>query len=302
MGNASSLPKQMETASVSSSPEQTQPTSRPPSLGQVQLVFVPSSLDSKPISVSDSLFTSSGLPKEVLSKIANLIGIKMTRNLMSTCKSLRNHLNTSLLQTLASEKNPDRATSRFIADAIGNNDDIYLWLNAEFSLKGHYIPRSMSIHLLTNVAAQKISSDEVRAMIIQLFEPYNPFGSHRDACEFLKFFFPKVSFKNLECLMLYGIQLSTEFLPVIGKLRLKAFHMAKFSYHASLLSSDCFGRWNSLETLCMVHPGNDMVVQLPQKSKKLVIYCPESNIITRTTTHLNKLAIELGERHVCEEM
>ena len=90
------------------------------------------------------------------------------RNLIATCKYIRNQLNTWFLQVLASENNPDRATSGFIVDAIGNKGNTCLWRNAKFFIKDHDIPKDLSIHLFANTTAEKISSDEVRSMIIQV--------------------------------------------------------------------------------------------------------------------------------------
>ena len=95
------------------------------------------------------------------------------RNLIATCKYIRNQLNTWFLQLLASENNPDRATSGFIVDAIGNKGNTCLWRNAKFFIKDHDIPKDLSIHLFANTTAEKISSDEVRSMIIQV-SGYSP--------------------------------------------------------------------------------------------------------------------------------
>ena len=37
-----------------------------------------------------------------------------------------------------------------------------------FFIKDHDVPKDLSIHLLANTTAEKISSDEVRSMIIQV--------------------------------------------------------------------------------------------------------------------------------------
>ena len=76
--------------------------------------------------------------------------------------------------------------------------------------KGPCVPKGLSIHLFANTTAKKISSDEVRSMIIQLSGSSE---SYEESCEFLKFIFSKVSFKNLKCLMFCGIELSNEILP-----------------------------------------------------------------------------------------
>ena len=112
--------------------------------------------------------TSSMLPVEILRKIGRFASVEAMRNLIATCKYIRNQLNTWFLQVLASENNPDRATSGFIVDAIGNKGNTCLWCNAKFFIKDHGIPKELSIHLFANTTAKKISSDEVRSMIIQL--------------------------------------------------------------------------------------------------------------------------------------
>ena len=172
------------------------------------------------------------LPKEILLKIGKLTAVKAMRNLIATCKYFRNQLDTWFLQLLASENNPDRATSGFIVDAIGNKGDTYLWCSAKFFIKDHDIPKDLSIHLFANTTAKKISSDEVRSMIIQ--SSGSP-ESYEDSREFLKFLFLKMSFKNLKCLMFCGIKLSKEFYQEIGTLKLDVFHMRNFRYHTDLV-------------------------------------------------------------------
>ena len=100
-----------------------------------------------------------------------------------------------------------------------------------FFIKDHDIPKGLSIHLFTNTIAEKISSDEVRSIIIQLSGSPESYEKIR---EFLKFFFSKVSFKNLKCLMLCGVELSNDFSQEIGTLNLDVFHMRNFRYRASL--------------------------------------------------------------------
>ena len=107
------------------------------------------------------------LPEEILLKIGGFAGVETMRNLIATCKYIRNLLSTWFLRLLASENNPDRATSGFIVDAIGDKGDACLWRNAKFFIKDHDIPKDLSIHLFVNTTAKNISSDEVRSMIIQ---------------------------------------------------------------------------------------------------------------------------------------
>ena len=130
----------------------------------MQLLFTPLVLTSE---LSGTL-TSSMLPEEILRKIGELTSIEAMRNLIATCKYIRNQLDTWFLRALASENNPDRATSGFIVDAVGDKGDTCLWRNAKFFIKDHDIPKELSIHLFANTTAEKISSDEVRSMIIQL--------------------------------------------------------------------------------------------------------------------------------------
>ena len=134
----------------------------------IQIEFRPLILASKPISVSNDSFALSMLPVELLLKIGEFAGAEAMRNLIATCKYIRNQLNTWFLQLLASENNPDRATSGFIVDAIGNEGNTCLWRNPKFFIKDHDIPKDLSIHLFVNTTTEKISSDEVRSMIIQL--------------------------------------------------------------------------------------------------------------------------------------
>ncbi len=207
------------------------------------------------------------------------------RNLIATCKYIINQPNIWFLQLLASEDNPDRATSGFIVDAIGNKGNPCLWRNAKFLIKDHDIPNDISIHLFANTTAKKISSDEVRSMIIQvsgLFNSSTPPDPYHDIREFLTFLFLKVSFKNLKCLMFCGIELSTNFSQEIGALNLDVFHMRNFRYHTSLLRFDTslasrnfFSYWNSLKTLYVIHSDVKEEVYPPEKLEKLVIYCPK---------------------------
>ena len=214
------------------------------------------------------------LPEEILLKIGGFANVEAVLNLIATCKYIRNQLNTWFLQLLASENNPDRATSGFIIDAIGNKGDTCLWRNAKFFIKDHDIPKNLSIHLFANTTAEKISSDEVRSMIIQLSGSPK---SYVDIRKFLKFLFLKVSFKKLKCLMFCGIELSNEFSQEIGALNLDVFHMRNFRYHTDLARHDFFRYCNSLKTLYVVHPDESQSVYPPKKLKKLVIYCPKSS-------------------------
>ena len=125
-------------------------------------------LTSEPISVSDDSFVLFMLPKEILPKIGEFASVETMRNLIATCKYFRNQLDIWFLQVLASKNNPDRATSGFIVDAIGNEGNPCLWRNAKFFIKDHDIPKDLSIHLFVNTTAEKISSDEVRSMIIRV--------------------------------------------------------------------------------------------------------------------------------------
>ena len=153
---------------------------------QMQIEFTPLILASEPISVSNDSFALSMLPKEILRKIGGFAGVEAMRNLIATCKYIRNQLDTWFLQLLASKNNPDRATSGFIIDAIGNKGDTCLWRNAKFFIKDHGVPKGLSIHLFANTTAKKISSDEVRSMIIQLSGSPE---SYEESRKFLKFLF-----------------------------------------------------------------------------------------------------------------
>jgi hypothetical protein len=294
MGNASSPPK------------------------QIQLEFEFLSLDAEPISLSNNPSILSGLPKEILEKIADFIGIRMIQNFMIACKSIRNRLNDSFLRALASETYPDRATSGFIADAIGNNGDTRLWLNAKFSLGGHIIPKGLSIHLFTNKAASKILSHEVRSMIIQLSESSESPELYLNSCEFLTFLFSKVSFTKLKCLMLYGFYISDKvpqryksslwhpFTHFMGKLELEVFHIAKFSFRSNLASTLLSNYCKTLERLYVVHPLISQIEFAPEGLKKLVIYCPESDedAIRRNQERHNPGLLTIHAGHCCalEEM
>ena len=213
-------------------------------------------------------------PAEILRKIGRFASVEAMRNLIATCKYIRNQPNTWFLQVLASEYNPDRATSGFIVDAIGNEGNTGLWCNAKFLIKDHAIPKDLSIHLFTNTTAKKISSDEVRSMIIQLSGSPK---SYEESCEFLKFIFSKVSLKNLKCLMFCGIKLSEELFQEIGALNLDVFHMRNFRSYNFFCGYPFFRYCNSLKTLYVVHPDVLEYVHPPGKLKKLVIYCPKSS-------------------------
>ena len=279
---------------------------------QIQIEFAPLILASEP----GSTLTSFMLPGEILLKIGELTSVEAMRNLVATCKYIRNQLNTWFLQALASENNPDRATSGFIVDAIGDEGDTCLWRNAKFFIEDHDIPKELSIHLFANTTAEKISSDEVRSMIIQvsgLPSPpdllsssnlSNPPDLYHDVRKFLKFLFLKVSFKNLKCLMFCGIQLSDEFYQEIGTLNLDVFHMKNFRYHDDYLAYYFFLHWNSLKTLYVMHPDVDETVCPPNELKKLVIYCPKSSkdIIEGRKVVWNGLWINVEECHALKEM
>jgi hypothetical protein len=290
--------------SVFSSPTQVQPMPKPSSPRKIQLEFVPLLLDAGPISVSDDPSTLSKLPQEILPKIAGFLDIGTIRNLIFTCKSIRNCLETSFLKALASEKNPDRATSGFIADAIGNDDGTCLWRNADISLEGHKIPYDLSIHLFINKTAKKILSHEVRSMIIYVSQPTESSELCRDICEFLGFLFSAVSFTNLKCLMLYGIRFWEKFSHWIGALNLEALHMAKFSYTTFLTERGLLSDCNALERLYIVHPNSEQTLVSPKTLKKLVTYCPESSesVIQRMKPHSHGLSIDLVECRALEEM
>ena len=241
------------------------------------------------------------LPGEILLKIGEFASVEAMRNLIATCKYIRNQLDTWFLQLLASENNPDRATSGFIVDAIGDKGNTCLWRNAKFFIKDHDIPKDLSIHLFANTTAEKISSDEVRSMIIQVSGSPE---SYVDIRKFLKFLFLKVSFKNLKCLMFCGIELSNEFSQEIGALNLDVFHMRNFRYDTDFTQYDFFRYCNSLKTLYVVHPDEDERVYPPKELKKLVIYCPKSSkdIIDRRRAFYTGLCIDVEKCHALKEM
>ena len=258
----------------------------------MQLLFTPLMLASEP----SGTLTSSMLPVEILRKIGRFASVEAMRNLIATCKYIRNQPNTWFLQVLASEYNPDRATSRFIIDAIGNKGNTCLWCNAKFFIKDYDIPKVLSIHLFANAIAEKISSDEVRSMIIQLSGSPESY-SDVDIRKFLKFLFLKVSFKNLKCLMVCGIQLSREFSQEIGALNLDIFHMRNFHYQNAFTEIEFFRYCNSLKTLYVVYSDEkSRHVYPPKELKKLVIYCPKSS------NNDAKLRINVSEYHALKEM
>ena len=258
-------------------------------------------LASEPISVSNDSFALSRLPVETLRKIGEFADTGTVLNLIVTCKYIRNQLDTWFLRALASENNPDRATSGFIIDAIGNEGNTCLWRNAKFFIMGQYVPKDLSIHLFANTTAEKISSDEVRSMIIQESGLSNPSDLHYGIREFLKILFSKVSFKNLKCLMFCGIELSNEFLQEIGTLNLDVFHIRNFRYHTSLPRHEFFRYWNSLKTLYVVHPDVGEDVYPPKLLKKLVIYCPKSSRARRGDIRTG-LNINVYQCHALKEM
>ena len=264
---------------------------------QIQIEFTPLILASEP----GGTLTSSMLPEELLRKIGELTSVEAMRNLIATCKYFRNQSGTWLLQLFASENNPDRATSGFIIDAIGNEGNTCLWRNAKFLLEGHAIPKDFSIHLFTDITAEKISSDEVRSVIIQLSGSPESYEKSR---KFLKFLFSKVSFKNLKCLMLCGIELSNDFSQEMGALNLEVFHMRNFRYDTDLAERNFFCYCNSLKTLYVVHPDRRDFVYPPEKLKKLVLYCPKSSkdMIERRIDIYTGLIINVKKCHALKEM
>ena len=274
---------------------------------QIQIEFKPLILASEPISVSNDSFALSMLPVGTLQKIGGFADIGTVRNLIATCKYIRNQSNTWFLQLLASENNPDRATSGFIVDAIGDKSNTCLWRNAKFFIKDHDIPKDLSIHLFANIIAEKISSDEVRSMIIQvsgLPNPSNLSDPHQNIRKFLKFLFLEVSFKNLKCLMFCGIQLSEEFSQEIGALNLDVFHMRNFRYDTDSAWDEFFRHFNSLKTLYVVHPNEDQSVFPPKELKKLVLYCPKSSkhMIDQGKAPYSGLDIDVDGCHALKEM
>ena len=268
---------------------------------KIQIEFKPLILTSGPISVPNDFSALLMLPKEILPKIWGFAGVEAMRNLIATCKYIRNQSNTWFLQLLASENNPDRATSGFIVDAIGDKGDTCLWHNAKFFIKYHAIPKDLSIHLFANTTAEKISSDEVRSMIIQLSGSPK---SYEDIRKFLTFLFLEVSFKKLKCLMFCGIRLSDELSQEIEPLNLDVFHMRNFRYHNDLPRLEFSHHYNSLKTLYVVHPDEDLHVYPPKELKKLAIYCPKSSkdMIDERKVSNHGLFINLNECHVLKEM
>ena len=264
---------------------------------QIQIEFKPLILASVPSGTSTSFM----LPKEILLKIGEFASVEAMRNLIATCKYIRNRSNTWFLQLLASENNPDRATSGFIVDSIGDKGNICLWRNATFFIKDHDIPKDLSIHLFANTTAEKISSDEVRSIIIQLSGSPKSYAVIR---KFLKFLFSRVSFKSLKCLMFCGIELSNDFSEEIGTLNLDVFHMRNFCYQADWTDLKFFRYWNSLKTLYVVHPDDNERVYPPGKLNELVIYCPKSSkdIIKRSGDIHVESWIGVAKCHALKEM
>jgi hypothetical protein len=292
--------KPVQPAPMSPSPEQAQLDFEFSSPEKMQLEFKPSPLDSEPLDVpKDPLDLSSF--GAVLPKTVDFIDFQITQDLEITCDSTRSCLKTSFLKTLASKGNPDRDTSKFIAKAIGNGSDTCLWPNTSFSLEGLNTPNGLSIHLFTNMAAKKVLSHEVHAMIIQVSEP---FDSHSSISEFLDFFFSKVSLTKLKCLMLYGIQPPEKFSQWIKALNLEKFHVAKFGPDIGQARWRALRPCNTSKELYIVHPDNNMMYSPPKELEKLGVYCPESgeSVTNGTKTHSDKLFIILDECHAPKEM
>ena len=268
---------------------------------QIQIESTPSILASELISVSDDSFALFIFPKEILLKIGEFASVETMRNLIATCKYIRNQLNTRFLQLLVSESNLDRATSGFIVDSIGNKGNPCLWRNVKFLIKDHDIPKDLSIHLFVKTTAEKISSDEVRSMIIQLSGSPE---SHEESCEFLKFLFSEVSFKNLKCLMFCGIELSNYFSQEMGALNLDVFHLKNFRYQTDWAKDKFFRYWNSLNTLYVVHPDVNQHIYPPKELKKLVLYCPKSSkyIIERRRAIWTRLYVNVDKCDDLKEM
>ena len=242
------------------------------------------------------------LPQELLLRIGKFYNVEAMRNLIATCKYIRNQPNTWFLRLLASENNPDRATSGFIVDAIGNEGNTCLWCNAKSFIKDHVIHKDLSIHLFVNTTAKKISSDEVRSMIIQFSG--SPESYYVNVHKFLRFLFLEVSFNSLKCLMLHGIVLSKEFSQEIGALNLDVFHTRNFRHYTSLAKDAFFRYCNSLKTLYLVHPNEDGSVYPPEELEKLVIYCPKSSkdMINGHIVFYAVLCIDVEKCHALKEM
>ncbi len=106
--------------------------------------------------------------------------------------------------------------------------------------------------------------------------------------------------------MVCGIELSKEFSQEMGALNLDVFHMRNFRHHTSLAKHYFFDYWNSLKTLYVVHPDGDEDedVNLPEKLKKLVIYCPKSSndMINRRSVFDTGLCIIVKKCHALKEM
>ena len=264
---------------------------------QIHIEFKPLIFDSEP----SGTLTSSILPIEILLKIGGFASVEAMRNFIATCKYIRNQLNTWFLQLLASENNPDRATSGFIVDSIGDKGNTCLWRNAKFFIKDHDIPKDLSIHLFVNTTTEKILSDEVHSMIIQVSGSPK---SYVDIRKFLKFLFLEVSFKNLKCLMLCGIELSKEFPQELGTLKSDVFHIRNFHYDTHWAKDKFFRHCNSLKTLYVVHPDEDQGIYPPDELKKLVIYCPKSSkdIIEGRRDISNGLSINVYRCRALKEM
>ena len=268
----------------------------------MQLLFTSLILDSEPSSVSNDSFALSMLPRKILLQIRELTSVETILTLMSTCKYIRNQLDTWFLQVLASENNPDRATSGFIADSIGDKGNTCLWRNAKFFIGGHDVPKGLSIHLFTNTTAGKISSDEVRSMIIQFSGSQESY--YVDVPKFLRFLFLEISFNSLKCLMLHGIVLSNELSQLIGKLNLDVFYEGKFCFSADPFRFEFFSRFNTLKTLYIVHPDEDQRIFPPKKLERIVIYCPKSSkdMVGRRKLLYHGLCIEVERCHTLKEM
>ena len=258
MGNASSSSKQIPLVSESSSPE------------KMQLLFTPLMLASEP----SGTLTSSMLPVEILRKIGRFASVEAMRNLIATCKYIRNQPNTWFLQLLASENNPDRATSGFIVDAIGNEGNTCLWCNAKFFIKDHDVPKDLSIHLFANTTAKKISSDEVRSMIIQLSGSQESYANIR---RFLKFLFLQSVIQESEMFNVLWDRTFDELSQEIGTLNLDVFHIRNLRYDDFWATFGFFSYCYSLKTLYVMHPYRYEHVCPPKELKKLVIYCPKSS-------------------------
>lgn len=246
---------------------------------QIDLVFMTSVLrldQQNQTTIEPNSFFA--LSSELILKILDILDIKTAISLVMTSRYFGNP---SFDKLFLSQVNPDnfqnQATFGYIAEIFNDEPLTYFNRCVELVESTQKVPGNLSIHMFTNLKLEKIQSNTVHSMIIQL---HNGEKNYSSILCFLKSLLQKKHFENLRRLKLIGIPLNEEFILLLAKLNLTVLGLKNFlewdpkdySFLEIVLND-----LEELKSLYITHPHQFGSVQTPLQLDKALVYCPKSS-------------------------